>query len=381
VDDWTTQPGVRSRRQVLRQAGAAGIVVWAAPMIKATAGLTVTQPVPLSPPPVRLAYRGATIPVWYSDTYATTAFSDLLPQLVADGFNCVILNPYPYFNSASNPTVEASNTTASIASMITAIQAIQANGMKAVFKTTANFGDGTDAETYTGTGGDNGAAFFNNYTALLVSYAEMCQTYGVAHMEICYEMDSLAEANPTGFRTLISTIREIFKGTISYGATSWYYGNITFWDACDFIGVHGYFDLVPAANATTSNTDVAAMVTYLSNGTQSNGTSPPVPTLAALSAKYRKQVLFTELGYLSVAGCAYQPWKSANAQPGSGRATSQADQAAAIQAVLDAYTSQPWCAGFFYWMWDTIGETAAQQANDYTPHNKSSESVLRSAWT
>lgn len=381
MEDGTTQPGVYTRRQILRRAGAAGIVVSSAPMIKAAAGLTVTQPGPLPAPQAKLAYRGVTIPVWYLDTYATDGFSDLLPQLVTDGFNYVTLNPYPYFTSASNPTVEASNTTASIASMITAIQAIQANGMQAVLKTTASFGDGTDSETYTGTGGDNGAAFLSNYTELLVSYAEMCQTNGVAHMEICYEMDSLAQANPAGFRALISTVRETFKGTISYGATSWYYGNITFWDACDFIGVHGYFDLVPAANATTSNTNVAAMVAYLSTGTQSNGTSPPVPTLAALSAKYGKQVLFSELGYLSVAGCAYQPWKSANAQPGSGNATSQADQAAAIQATLAAYTPQAWCAGLFYWMWDTIGEVGAQQVNDYTPHNKVAEAVLRSAWT
>jgi hypothetical protein len=260
--------------------------------------------------------------------------------------------------------------------MITAIQAIQANGMKAVFKTTANFLDGTDAETYTGTGGDNGAAFFNNYTQLLVSYAQMCQTYGVAHMEVCYEMDSLALANPTGFRNLISTIRETFKGTITYGATSWFFNEITFWDACDFIGVHGYFDLVPASQANTSNTDVAAMVAYLSNGTQSNGRPTPIPTLAALSAKYNKRVLITEVGYRSVVGCAYQPYNFS-----AGGATSQPDQAAAIQATITAYTSQPWCAGFFYWAWDTIGETVAQQVNDYTPHNKTGEIVMRNAWT
>src|SRR5580704_18082669 len=106
-----------------------------------------------------LGMRGVIFDVFYLDTFASSGFTDLLPQIAADGFDYVVMNPYPYLTSASNPTVAASNQTATIASMITAIQAIQANGMKAVFKTTANFLDGTDAETYAGTGGDNGAAF------------------------------------------------------------------------------------------------------------------------------------------------------------------------------------------------------------------------------
>ncbi len=34
-------------------------------MIKAAAGLTLTQPGPLPAPQAKLAYRGVTIPVWY----------------------------------------------------------------------------------------------------------------------------------------------------------------------------------------------------------------------------------------------------------------------------------------------------------------------------
>ena len=340
---------------------------------------TPPAPAPTPAPPAMLAVRGMTIPAWYLTTYSDgTGFSSLLPDLAADGVTHIIINPYPQFTSAANPTLAASNQTATVASMEAAIAAIHAAGMKAAFKCTASFLDGTNAETYPGTNNDNGAAFLTSYTALLVTYAQMCQTAGVTHMEVCYEMDTLAQANPAGFRNLIAAVRETFKGTISYGATSWYFNKITFWDACDYIGVHAWFDLVPPSQAGTSNLNVAAMVAYLSTGTQSNGRPTPIPTMAALSAQYNKKVLLTEVGYLSILGCAYQPYASARAQTGT---TSQPDQAAAIQATLEAYTPQPWCEGLFYWTWDVIGKTEAASVNDYTPHFKTGETVLKAAWT
>jgi len=98
--------------------------------------------------------------------------------------------------------------------------------------------------------------------------------------------------------------------------------------------------------------------------------------LKALSEKYGKQILFTEIGYRSVIGTAFQPWNYHSTNP-----TSVADQTAAFQSVLNALTGKPWFAGMYIWMWDTVGETPAQQVNDYTPRNKPAELALRQAWT
>ena len=335
-----------------------------------------------------MAFRGVEIPAVSDTAYSGSgpgSLAGMLPAIKAMGATHVILQPIMNnFVSASNP-VQTSDATGSIPNIITAIAAIQAQGLKAVFKVSSQWADGTDGESYAGTGGDNGAAFLTNYTAMLVTYAQMCQAHGVVHMEVCSEMDTLARANPAGYRSLIAAVRAHFGGTITYGATGWYYADITFWDACDYIGIHGYFDLVPAAQVNTSNLNVAAMTAYLTSGTQSNGTPPPIPTLAAMSASLGKQVLFTETGYSSIIGCAYQPWNSANQAT---HAVSQADQAAAYQAMLNAYTPQSWCAGINIWVGDWVGETQAQLARDYTPDGRGTDgtvpktaySTIQAAW-
>jgi hypothetical protein len=50
----------------------------------------------------KLSMRAPTFDVFYLDTFASSGFTDLLPDIAADGFNYVVMNPYPYLTSGSN---------------------------------------------------------------------------------------------------------------------------------------------------------------------------------------------------------------------------------------------------------------------------------------
>jgi hypothetical protein len=311
-----------------------------------------------------MTLRGATIPAFSQDVYASSDFAAEVAELPPDGINTVVLEPILYATSATNPTFPGNSQTATDASIVTAINVVHAAGMKAVLKVGISFLDGTNPGDYAPA--DNGAAYFANVTPILLDYASLAQANGVYMFVPTGEMNGLAANNPAAWRTLIAKIRTKFSGPVTYNATIWDYNTISWWDAVDYISVDAYFDLVPASQANTSNTNVTQLTAAW---------TPIMASLQALSSKFNKQVLFTEIGYRSVIGTAYQPWNFNNTN-----GTSDADQAAAFQSALNALSNKSWFAGMYIWAWDNIGETQAQQANDYTPHLKSAEQVIRQAW-
>ena len=329
---------------------------------------SAAKPATVVTPPIvgpGMAVRGVTMPVWYETAYASDEFAAEVATLPADGVNTVVLEPTIYATSGSDPTFPGSTQTASDASLITAVKVVQADGMHAVLKPGLDFLDGTNPGDYAPS--DNGAAFFASYDPMIVHYAELAAANGVSLFVVGGETDQLAVSNPTAWRSLVSQVRAVYSGPLTYAATRLYYDRITWWDVLDYIGVEAYWDLVPPSDANTSNTNVAQLTAAW---------APIMASLKALSEKYGKQILFTEIGYRSVIGAAFQPWNYHSATP-----TSDADQTAAFQSALNALSGQPWFAGMYIWMWDTVGKTPAEQANDYTPHNKPAELVLRHAWT
>jgi len=344
---------------------APGGVAQAAPgavTLAATLPLMASATPPTSP--VEMGMRGATIPVWSQDQYASAEFAAEVATLPADGVNTVVLEPMIFASSGSDPVFPGSTQTASDASLVTAVKVVQSEGLRVVLKPGLNFSDGTSPGNYAPSG--NGAAFFANYDPIIVHYAQLAAANGVSVFVVGGETDQLAMSNPTAWRSLVSQVRAVYHGPVTYAATKWFYQQITWWDALDYIGVEAYFDLVPSSAADTSNTNVAQLTAAW---------TPIMANLKALSDKYGKQILFTEIGYRSVIGTAFQPWNYQSANP-----TSDADQTAAFQSVLNALTGKAWFAGMYIWMWDTVGETTAQQINDYTPHNKPAELALRQAW-
>ena len=178
---------------------------------------------------------------------------------------------------------------------------------------------------------------------------------------ITTELDKFALARPAFWKQLITDVRTIYKGKLTYAANWDRYDKLPFWDQLDYIGVDAYFPL-----ADDKTPSVKAMV---------RGWEEPVAELARLSATFQKPILFTEFGYRSCDHTAEKPWESeTDCQP------KMEAQTNAYTALYEALGSQSWFAGGFVWKWFMLEQHGPRERDRFSPQGKLAETALRQAW-
>lgn len=342
--------------------GALGVAVFATRSTDRSGATARPAPGPAGASAPRQQH-GVTIPVWWTTTYSSPDFEALVVGAAADGVDHIVLVPSQQQADERSSTIAPTYETATDQSLADAIAVVHRHGLRVVVKPHVGLADGGDKGNIQPA---DPAAWFASYTAFITQYARVGAANGVETFVMATELDKVAVAYPDQMRAVIAEVRAVFHGqvTMAIGGATHYdpYNRVTFWDALDAIGIDAYYDL--AAQPGT-HTDVAAMVAAW---------QPALADLSNLSAKWHRQVLFTEIGFRSVAGAAVEPWRNGNTNV----VVSQAEQAAAFEATLQATEKLPWFAGMYIWMWGTIGK--ADQSADYTPHGKQAEQTLRNHW-
>lgn len=198
-----------------------------------------------------------------------------------------------------------------------------------------------------------------DYRTLILHYARLAADNHADLLSVGVELHRSVRERPAFWRALIAEVRQVYDGPVTYGA-NWDREvlDVAFWDALDFIGVHAYFPL-------TSNLD--ASVAQLEQGWGEH-----VRLLQGLCDRHDRQILFTEIGYRSIAGAAIEPWNFTVDGPVDAQ-----EQADAYEALFRVFWSQDWFAGVFLWEWVT-GDTSGGD-DDYSPQHKPAETVL-SRW-
>jgi hypothetical protein len=204
-------------------------------------------------------------------------------------------------------------------------------------------------------------AWFDDYARFVEHYARIARD---AHMDaFCIGNEQkVSSAHEREWRVLIAKARAIYKGPVTYGANFDEVFDVAFWDALDWIGVSGYFPLVPDATPERE-----ALV---------RAWQPVLARLEALSAKYRKPVLFTEIGYRSADGAAWRQWELGRDAPVNLEA-----QRVAYEAFFETVWPRPWVAGAYPWKWFSFPEHGGQRGNDYDFEGKPAAEVVRRAFT
>jgi hypothetical protein len=171
--------------------------------------------------------------------------------------------------------------------------------------------------------------WFSSYGEFIGHYAVLARVARVDAFCIGNELKR-ASYRQADWRGLIKNVRAVYSGPLTYGANFDEVHTIQFWDALDFIGVSGYYPLVNA-DAPTKAQLVEAW-------------KPVVQGLEKLSLRWKKPVLFTELGYRSADRAAWKQWELEEA----GRPNT-ALQADAYAAFFEAVWPKPWVAGVYWW--------------------------------
>ena len=195
-----------------------------------------------------------------------------------------------------------------------------------------------------------------HYTEELLPYAQIAEEYGVEMFSVGFEMRA-TEPEEAHWRSLIQAVRGVYSGPITYSTLPNDEADLKWWDAVDFIGVDGYYNL---SNRKDPSEDMLkkAWIPYLEN-------------LEKLSIKYNKPVIFTEIGYPSTVTSAENPgnWMYGEIDLEL--------QGRLYKVLFDVIQDKPWINGVFMWAWDETPYQGGPCDFEHTPKGKPAENVMR----
>jgi hypothetical protein len=313
--------------------------------------------------------KGLNFVSWYAGGYSSAAADQALAQLAATGANTLAVVVTGYQDTLASTSIRLdSPRTPTDADLAHVIATAHRLGLRVLLKPHVDLANdpghwrGQIGEAFAGEG--QWQAWFAAYRDFIGHYAALAQQNGADLLCIGTELVGTS-AREADWRTVISTVRSKFQGPLTYAAN---WGDdvtsIRWWDALDYIGVDAYYPLTGTADPTADEIARA----WLDRGY--------VSTLAGLAGRFGKQVIFTEIGYGSVAGTNRAPydWQA-------GGTLDLQEQASAYQAAFAVFWNKPWLAGMYWWSWDADPNTGGAGDKTYTPHNKPAEQVLKSYYS
>ncbi len=200
------------------------------------------------------------------------------------------------------------------------------------------------------------------YTKYIMTFAKVATEFEIPVFCIGTEFKIGARKREQYWRDLIKQVREIYQGKITYAANWDEYMDVPFWDDLDYAGINAYFPL---------NSDKTPSVDALKNSWQ-----PHKKAIRKFYNKIKKPIVFTEYGYLSVDGCAYNTWELESKVKSLD--INEKAQANAINALLETFWDEPYWYGGFIWKWfPNMRGGEGYNNRDYTPQGKEGQTVLK----
>jgi len=199
-----------------------------------------------------------------------------------------------------------------------------------------------------------------NYSNYLLAYAKIAQQYNVELFCIGTELRQFILYRPKFWSQLISDIKKIYKGKLTYASNWDDYNQVPFWKELDYIGIDAYFPISEKETPTIEECKAGWKYTK--------------KALYKFSKNKKQKVIFTEYGYRSINHAAREPWSHKT----DSNAVNMEAQKNATQALIETFWGEDWFLGGFNWKWiKDHQDTGGDQNSNFTPQNKPAEEVLK----
>ena len=200
-----------------------------------------------------------------------------------------------------------------------------------------------------------------DYTAYIMEYVKVASDHDVELFCLGTELKMPLKRRKKYFEELISSIRKVYKGKLTYAANWDDYDKTDIWNLLDIIGVNAYHPLSQEATPTTEALE-KEWRQYMAK-------------MARFSNRTKRKIIFTEYGYLSIDGCAWKPWEMQGSLQKYN--VNQDAQANAFESLYTCFSRQSWWAGGFIWKWFPNGMGhEGQPSKDFSPQDKKAEFVV-----
>lgn len=294
--------------------------------------------------PRRFFQKGVNFTAEFPASYGSAASRRMLKSLPSYGINAIALVPYGWV-SLNPPRIrlEGHHGWERDAGIADLAALAHARGMKVFLKPAV-----WRADDIQFTNEQDRPAWFRQYGVFLQHYARLAVSIHADLFCVGGEFVHLSRYD-SEWRTLIAQVRAIYPGPLIYAANfGGEFEHIQFWDALDAIGLQEYYP-VPADLSMAS---VLAKV-------------------EAVQRKFKRPVVFTEVGIPSLAGANTEPWNDRLQAP-----ISLSLQKKYYEAIFRAFYRKPWFEGMYWWKVGTNGYGGPTDRS-HTPWGKPAMNVLR----
>ncbi|MGY0391661.1 glycoside hydrolase family 113 [Bizionia sp. KMM 8389] len=197
------------------------------------------------------------------------------------------------------------------------------------------------------------------YSNFILDFAKLAEDKNVPLFCIGTELEQFIAHRPEFWFKLISDIRQVYKGKLTYAANWDEYKRTPFWGTLDYVGIDAYF---PVSDNKTPSVEACIA-----------GWNSHLKEIQMVSERYDAPILFTEFGYRSMDYSGKEPWDSSNKET----SINLQAQANATEALFNVFWDKSWFAGGFVWKWFHNHKTSGGSLNNrFTPQNKPAETII-----
>jgi hypothetical protein len=200
--------------------------------------------------------------------------------------------------------------------------------------------------------------FEKGYRNYILEFAELAQKQNVEMFCMATEMKRSVNERKDFWNSLITDIKKVYKGKLTYAENWDCFKDVPFWNKMDFIGIDGYF---PLSDEKTPKTE--ELIEEWNSHKKS---------ITNYAGKMQIPILFTEFGYRSCDYSAEKPWESNFTLPDN-----EIAQANAYEAFFKTIWDEPYFAGAFIWKWFPVKMNDRRHKDTFTPQDKLAEKLLK----
>jgi hypothetical protein len=309
--------------------------------------------------------RTASIIPWNKGELATQEFKNAVDKAKNAGFNEISLHIQLFQSSLRDNEIYLAPHAPTDLELTNAITYINSTGLNVSLKffVDVDYNKGSYWRAYIDPA--NREIWFKNYTTFVKKYAQIAEQYNVKTLSIGTELYYLAKDSTTyntiGWNNLIKDIRNVYSGKLTYGynhSGENDNGELKFIENLDFVGISGYYPVTNNPNATAAEIEANWDVIVKNN-------------LDPIYNRYKKPIVFTELGYRSITSAGITPWDSNI----SGTLSVQT-QANLYEGLIRSLSKVSYFQGWHLWDWGVTSNDGGLNDKAYTPQNKPAEKVL-----
>ncbi|MCR5420742.1 MAG: 1,4-beta-xylanase [Lachnospiraceae bacterium] len=281
------------------------------------------------------------------------AYDSLDKLIEGTGANYIVLVPNGLQDTPQSQEIDyISPANLSDSELIKMIEYIHSRGLKVALKPTVNCKNGTWRAHICFFDKDvpcepKWSIWFKAYTDFQIHYAKIAQKYNVDMFIAGCEMVQ-SEHRETEWRNVISEVRKVYYGPVTYNTDKYQEDNVNWWDCVDYICSSGYYPI--------------------------NDWDTQLDRIERVVKKYNKPFFFAEAGCKSTIGSKNIP----NDWTIQGNSSVE-EQAEWYKEMFDAVNKRNFINGFFLWDWSIklYPDKKASTDKGYDIYNKPAEKIVK----